>query len=102
MKHFKVILTPNAQDDIQKTFAWLKSENPVHAEKWILEIQARITGLGTLPESHAIAPESEVFECDIRQLLVGRGTPWRIFFTIDGNQVQVLHVRHGRQDYWRP
>lgn len=102
MKHFKVVLTPNAQDDIRKAFAWIEEEDPIHAEEWIREVQARIVGLEILPESHAIAPEREAFERDIRQLLVGRGTPWRVFFTIDGNQVQVLHVRHGRQDYWRP
>ena len=102
MKRFKVIVTPNAQDDIRKRFAWLEEEGPVHAERWIREIRERILGLETLPESHAVAPESDLFECDIRQLLVGRGTPWRVFFTIDGDRVQVLHVRHGRQDYWRP
>ena len=102
MKRFKVILTPNAQDDIRKAFAWLEEEDPIHAEKWSREIQDKIIDLGTLPESHAIAPESEAFEGEIRQLLVGRGTPWRVFFTVDGKLVQVLHVRHGRQDYWRP
>jgi hypothetical protein len=39
---------------------------------------------------------------NIRQALYGRGTPWRIFFTVDGETVQVLHVRHGNRDYWRP
>ena len=102
MKHFKVVLTPNAQEDVRKAFAWLEEEDPIHAEKWIREIQIKIIGLESLPESHAIAPEGETFKCDVRQLLVGRGTPWRVFFTVDGNQVQVLHVRHGRQDYWRP
>ncbi|MBF0132434.1 MAG: type II toxin-antitoxin system RelE/ParE family toxin [Magnetococcales bacterium] len=101
MKRFKVIVMPNAQNDIQKAFAWLEEENPVHAEQWIREIRERILALETLPESHAIAPESAVFECDIRQILIGRGTPWRVFFTVDGDQVQILHVRHGRQDYWR-
>ncbi|MBF0624818.1 MAG: type II toxin-antitoxin system RelE/ParE family toxin [Magnetococcales bacterium] len=101
MKRFKVVLTPNAQEDIRKAFAWLEEENPIHAARWISEIRSRVTGLETLPESHAIAPESEAFECDIRQLLVGRGTSWRVFYTVDGDQVQVLHVRHGRQDYWR-
>jgi toxin ParE1/3/4 len=101
MKHFKVILTPNAQEDIQKVFDWLEEEDPLHAGKWVREIRARILDLKTLPESHAIAPESEVFDCEIRQLLVGKGTLWRVFFTIDGTLVQVLHIRHGRQDYWR-
>lgn len=102
MKRFKVILMPNAQEEIQRAFDWLEEEDPVHAEKWIREIQTRILGLSTLPESHAIAPESEAFECEIRHLLVGKGIPWRVFFTVNGDRVQVLHVRHGRQDYWRP
>jgi len=55
-----------------------------------------------LPKSHALAPESEAFDCEVRQALFGSGTPWRIFFTIDGDTVQVLHVRHGNRDYWLP
>ncbi len=102
MKHYKVILMPNAQEDIRKAFEWLEEEDPVHAKGWIKEIQNRIIELGTLPESHATAPENGDFEYVIRQLLVGKGTPWRVFFTVVSDQVQVLHVRHGRQDYWRP
>ena len=49
-----------------------------------------------------MAPESEAFDCEVRQLLFGRGTPWRVFFTIDEETVQVLHVRHGSRDSWWP
>ncbi len=102
MKRYKVVITPFAAGNIREAHEWLLSENPIYAAKWLDGIRDKILGLRTLPESHAMAPESEAFDCEIRQLLFGRGTPWRIFFTIDGSAVQVLHVRHGSRDYWRP
>ena len=101
MKHYRVVITPHAEVDIRKAHDWLKSENPVYAAKWLAGIRDGIVGLETLPEAHAIAPESVAFNQEIRHLLFGRGTPWRIFFTIQGSTVQVLHVRHGSRDYWR-
>ncbi len=101
MKHYRVVITPHAEDDIRKAHDWLKLENPVYAAKWLAGIRDRIVGLETLPEAHAIASESVAFNQEIRHLLFGRGTPWRIFFTIQGSTVQVLHVRHGSRDYWR-
>nr|CRH05271.1 conserved protein of unknown function [Candidatus Magnetococcus massalia] len=102
MKCFQVIVTPNAQENIEHAYAWLQEEDPHYAQRWLQEIRDKILELATLPKSHAIAPESTAFETDVRQLLVGRGTPWRVFFTIDDQKVYILHVRHGRQDYWRP
>lgn len=49
-----------------------------------------------------MAQESAAFEVEIRQLLVGRGTPWKVFVTVAGSTVHVLHVRHGARDAWRP
>lgn len=101
MKRYRVVTTPHAEDNILKAHDWLKSENPVYAAKWLVGIRDSIVGLKTFPEAHAIAPESVAFNQEIRHLLFGRGTPWRIFFTIEGSTVQVLHVRHGSRDYWR-
>lgn len=102
MKRFKVLVTPFAAENIRQAHEWLAAENPFYAAKWLTDIRKKILGLETLPESYALAPESEAFDCDIRQALYGRGTPWRIFFSIEGETVHVLHVRHGRRDYWRP
>ena len=102
MKRYKVVITPFAQGNIREAHEWLVGENSVYAAKWLDGIRDTILGLETLPESHAVAPESEAFDCEIRQVRFGRGAPWRIFFTIDGSTVQILHVRHGSRDYWRP
>ena len=100
MKRYRVIVTPRAEDDISKAYEWLKAERPRYAEVWLDGIRERILGLDTLPESHALAPESAAFDRDVRQLLFGRGTPWRIFFTIEGSTVRIVHVRHGRRGHW--
>ena len=102
MKCYRVVITPLAEDNIRKTHDWLKSENPAHDAKWLTSIRDKISVMDTLPESHAVAPESGAFNREIRQLLFGRGTPWRIFFMIEGSTVHVLHVRHGSRDYWQP
>ena len=102
MKRHRVIVAPFAADNIRQAHEWLAAENPAYAVKWLAGIREKILGLATLPESHARAPESAAFDCDVRQVLYGRGTPWRIFFTVDGNTVRVLHVRHGNRDYWLP
>jgi toxin ParE1/3/4 len=100
MKRFQVKIMPEAGENIGSAYKELKKENPIFAAKWREEIKKAILGLDRFPESHVVAPENRSFNCEIRQLLYGRGTPWRIFFTIEGKTVKVLHVRHGRQNYW--
>ncbi|TDI61175.1 MAG: type II toxin-antitoxin system RelE/ParE family toxin [Alphaproteobacteria bacterium] len=100
MNQFTVIIAPFAKDNIREAYDRLTIENPIYAAKWLDDIEEKILGLRTFPESHAVAPENDAFDEEIRQLLYGRGTPWRIFFTIDEATVHVLHVRHGSRDYW--
>lgn len=102
MKRYDVIITPCAAENINEAYAWLSARNPRYAERWLDGIRNAILSLDTLPESHALAPENDAFEDEIRHLLVGRGTPWRVFFTIEGATVHVLHVRYGGRDAWRP
>lgn len=102
MKCYRVVITPFAEDNIREAYEWFLAENPVYADRWRDDIGKGIIGLEVLPESHPIAPESDDFDCEIRYLLIGRGVPWRVFFTIDEETVYVLHVRHGNRDYWHP
>jgi len=99
MKRYRVLVTPFAAANIREAYQWLAAENPVHAAEWLDGIRDGIVGLDALPQSRAVAPESDAFDGEIRQLLFGRGNPWRIFFAIEGSTVHVLHVRH---DDWRP
>lgn len=101
MKHYRVIISPKAQTDIIAACNWLHDENPTYATQWRDGLHQAILRLQTLPFAHAIAPESREFDLEIRQMLYGDGTPWRVFYTVHEDQVSILHVRHGRQDYWR-
>ncbi|MEO5354078.1 MAG: type II toxin-antitoxin system RelE/ParE family toxin [Magnetococcus sp. XQGC-1] len=102
MKGYRVVITPFAADNIREAYAWFLAENPVYAAKWLDDIQSGVFGLENLPESRLVAPASDDFDCEIRHMIIGRGVPWRVFFTIDGETVYVLHVRHGSRDYWHP
>ena len=101
MKQYRVVLSPKAQTDIIAAYDWLHDENPAYAIQWRDGLQQAIMRLNTLPFAHAIAPESADFDREIRQMLYGPGTPWRVFYCVEEDQVSILHVRHGRQDYWR-
>jgi hypothetical protein len=45
-----------------------------------------------------LAPENKEFPFEVRQLLYGRKPHlYRVLFTIEGDTVVVLHIRHGRR-----
>jgi len=101
-RQYRVIVTPKAADDIRQEHGWLQERNPRAAEDWLAGMRKLILGLALMPESHAVAPESTEFDVEIRRALHGRSTRWRVYFTISGGDVQVLHVRHGRRSDWQP
>ena len=102
MRRYDVIVTPLAAANIREAHAWLSTRNPDYADRWLAAVRDKILSLDTLPEAHPLAAESEAFDVDIRQVLVGTGTPWKVFFTVKGRTVHVLHIRHGARDAWRP
>ena len=97
-----VIITPNAADDLTASWAWLRDRNPRAADEWLAGIRATILTLGTMPEAHSIAPESQAFDLPIRRALYGKATRWRIYYAIIDGAVHILHVRHGHRSDWQP
>jgi plasmid stabilization system protein ParE len=97
-----VIITPNAADDLTASWVWLRERNPRAADEWLAGIRETILGLGTLPDAHPIAPESQDFDLPIRRALYGKATRWCIYYAVIDEAVLVLHVRHGRRSDWKP
>jgi plasmid stabilization system protein ParE len=97
-----VIITPNAAEDLTASWHWLRDRNPRAANEWLTGIRGMILELGTMPEAHPVAPESQSLDLPIRGALYGRGTRWRIYYAVIDQSVQVLHVRHGRRSDWQP
>jgi plasmid stabilization system protein ParE len=103
MTKFRVIIQPSASAEVEQAFLWISEQNPEAAVKWFHGLEAAIQGLETTPERCPVAPENDAFKEEIRQLIYGRRTGrYRVFFTIRGDSVHVLHVRHGARDYLEP
>ncbi len=87
---------PQAETDIERIYRWVVSEAPLRGAEWF---NGRVEAIGTLcrnPERCALAPEGPLFEEPVRQLVYGkRSGRYRVLFTMRGETVEVLHVRHG-------
>jgi plasmid stabilization system protein ParE len=96
---FRVELSDQAQRDIAAIYDWLHSQQAGDAgERWFVNLRSAIESLGNLPSRCPVAPESQDSSVEVRQLLYGRRSHvYRILFAIEGDVVQVLHIRHARR-----
>jgi plasmid stabilization system protein ParE len=66
--------------------------------RWFRKLREEIASLSELPQRCPLAPENKEFPFEVRQLLYGRKPHlYRVLFTIEGDTVVVLHIRHGRR-----
>jgi plasmid stabilization system protein ParE len=92
MKNYKVIFAQSAENDIYASFEWgCKEWGEELAIKWVFDLKTSVDKiLKIFPLSQPLAPESDDLLFEIRQMIVGR---YRILFRIEGQTVQILHVR---------
>jgi plasmid stabilization system protein ParE len=77
---------------------WIAERAPDSAVNWFNGLEAAIYSLEDFPQRCPLAEESKAFDVEIRQLIYGKRVgAYRILFTILGDAVHVLHVRHGRR-----
>lgn len=91
---YRVVISPNAQEEIREAFAYISRGAPVNAARWIEGMYERIASLETMPERCELAREAEFVEgVAIRQMIF---KSHRIVFFIDepSASVQVVSVRH--------
>lgn len=96
---FRVVVEPPAELDITEVFLWIAEDSPINAIRWEQGLEQAIHSLEMMPERCTVAPEAAAFNYTIRQLLYGH---YRVLFTIRGETVHVLHVRHGARDQLTP
>ena len=96
---FRVEISLQAERDAEVILEWLLSQQIGQAGiDWFLALDDAFASLAQSPERRPIAPENARFPFEVRQLLYGRKPHvYRILFTIAGDMVQVLHIRHGRR-----
>lgn len=96
MKKYHIDVKPTAEKDLARRYAQIEKESPQNAvSSWYLWIIEAIEKLDELAERCPIAPEDLDIQKGIRHLVIG---DYRVLYVIDGETVNVLHVRHGRHD----
>jgi plasmid stabilization system protein ParE len=90
--NYHVLYQAPAEDELTEIGQWIARRSPARAEAWLNGARAAIETLSSLPRRCPLAPEDDDFDVEIRQLLYRE---FRILFTIEGDVVRVLHVRHG-------
>lgn len=93
---YRVLIETRAARDIDQASKWIAAQAPEAAERWFNAIETGIYSLANFPKRCPLAREDELFSYELRQLVYGRGHGrYRVIFTVRGNAVHVLHVRHG-------
>src|SRR5919106_2992647 len=99
MTTYRVEPTDKARVDAGEAYFWSSEQSEGAALRWYEGLMKAFRSLEKNPLRCPPAPESVFFEEEIRQLIYGR---YRVLFTVEGETVFMLRVRHGAQEYLKP
>jgi plasmid stabilization system protein ParE len=104
---YRIELAATAKVDIRAQGQWLCNEvSPAAADKWLNGLYKTIDTLQTRPSRCPVAAENDKFPEEIRGLLYGKSAKGkhrhRIIFTIRGDTIHILYVRHTARDELEP
>jgi plasmid stabilization system protein ParE len=94
---FGIRVEAEAGNNLRAHYQNLRARNPDsdYPARWYHGIRAAIRDLATCAEQCGLAYEDRFFAEAIRQRLYDS---YKILFTIRGDRVHVLHIRHQAQD----
>ena len=87
--------TPRARSDLQAILQYIDQRSPLGARKLKRAIQKTIELIGEFPEAGRRSGERGT-----RVLPAGR-YPYLIYWTIEGGEAWILHIRHARRRQWQ-
>lgn len=96
---YRIRLTPRAEKDAEDLFRWVIHRAPHQGALWYRGLIKAIESLAQHPQRCPIAPEGRELGEAVRHLLYGK-RPYRIFFSIQKDEVHVLHIRRGARRPW--
>jgi plasmid stabilization system protein ParE len=99
VKRYSVIILPEAEQDIEDNYLYIKEDSPQNAMNWYRNIYTKIQSLSSFPLRCPLAPENDLFHEEIRHLIIHN---YRILYTVTENTVYILHARNGRQQWLKP
>lgn len=92
MKRYRIIIKPTAEQDLAQCYQQIAQDSPQYAFAWYSTLIEAIEALDVMAERCPIAPEDAEIQQGIRHLVAGK---YRVLYRINGQDVEVLHVRHG-------
>ena len=90
----KVILTEAAYADLYHIGKTIKQDSPRRAGTFVAELYDKCHRLGDMPLAVPLVPNRE--DNGVRRRVHGK---YLIFYRIEGETLEVLHVLHGATDY---
>jgi plasmid stabilization system protein ParE len=98
--NFVVLTYRRADHDIRAAVLWMAENlSPRVARSWHAGLLAAVASLEANPERCPLADEAGELGVELRELVHRRRrTAYRILFTIAGDTVNVIRVRHTAQD----
>jgi plasmid stabilization system protein ParE len=94
---YNVIVTPTAEAEAMEAVAWYAGRSEEAALRWHAGLTRAIHSLAKMPTRCPVSKqESEALGCEVRLLLYGkRRGVYRILYSIEGETVWILRIRHG-------
>jgi toxin ParE1/3/4 len=90
----KVVLSDQAKADLREIGLFIARDNKARARSFVRELQAKARDIGDIPRAFPLIPRYE--HHGIRRRPYG---DYLIFYTIEDDQVSVVHILHGARDY---
>lgn len=89
-----VLLTAEAEADIEAIGDWIAKDSPARALTFVAELYDKCITLAEAPLGYSLVPRYE--SSGIRRRVHGN---YLIFYRIAGDQIEILHVLHGARNY---
>jgi plasmid stabilization system protein ParE len=90
----KVILAQAAIADLIAIGRYISQDSPLRAETFVEELEQKCLELASMPRAFPLVPHRK--NKDVRRRVHGNCL---IFYRVGADQIDVLHVLHGAQDY---
>lgn len=87
---YKVIVRPEAEDDLKKVFLWYEDKRAGLGYDFLLQVDAGINFINRNPEIHSIEYKRT------RKHIIKR-FPYKIIYLTEGENIIVLAVIHGKR-----
>jgi plasmid stabilization system protein ParE len=88
---YRVEITPEAEADLDEGYRYIARDSQSRALRWWQRFYDVAERLALFPEAYTFSPENDSVPFEVRQKLFGN---YRILFTIDGERVVILRIRH--------